>query len=256
MTARNFRKLCTLVKASASRNEQNSSWWKVNPSWWKVVLTGGVSGFGLSALLRSTYIDKVRNIDEMKKDLKKYISPDDIKHSSTTSLKLHELQSKKRYINRPALEKQITSIVERTEASNRYFVVYGPKGVGKSILVSKCIDGKKGVLNVIISTVFKKTDILQMLSTEVMGEGASVINEKELLDVLYKSKIDDGRLPTLILKSSKEVLPSRPNVLIPYAACANSLQYVLIALLFFRKQMQFLCLDKTKLVSNSFSCPS
>ena len=68
--------------------------------------------------------------------------------------------------------------------------MYGPKGVGKSVVISKCVDGMKGVVKVIISSVFQKSDILQVLSTELMGEGSSAVNEKKMVDVLYNATVD------------------------------------------------------------------
>ena len=106
-------------------------------------------------------------------------------------------------------------------------MVYGPKGVGKSILVSKCVDGKKGVVKVIISSVFKKSDILQVLSTKLKGEAAPVITEEQMLDVLYKSKID-GRLPTLIFEIERgssakqtECINSVRSLCKQFAVCSN-----------------------------------
>ena len=77
--------------------------------------------------------------------------------------------------------------------------MYGPKGVGKSVAISKCVDGMEGVVKVIISSGFQKSDILQVLSTELMGKECSAVNEMKMVDVLYNAKVD-GRLPTLIFE--------------------------------------------------------
>jgi hypothetical protein len=65
--------------------------------------------------------------------------------------------------------------------------------------VDKCVDGKKGVVKVIISSVFQKSGILQVLSTELLGEGSPAITEKKMVDALCDAKVD-GRLPTLIFE--------------------------------------------------------
>jgi AAA+ ATPase superfamily predicted ATPase len=80
------------------------------------------------------------------------------------------LERNKYYNHRADLENKIASILHRQKATKEYFVVYGPKGVGKSVLVDKCVDGKKGVVKVTISSVFQKSDILKVLSTELLGE--------------------------------------------------------------------------------------
>lgn len=79
------------------------------------------------------------------------LAPSDIQHSSTTSLKLTMLHQKKTYISRPSLEHKITSIVNKQEPTDMYVVVYGPKGVGKSVLVDKCVHDKKGVVKLCVS---------------------------------------------------------------------------------------------------------
>ena len=59
--------------------------------------------------------------------------------------------------------------------------MYGPKAVGKSILISKCVDGKKGVVNVLISSVFS---VLLVLSTK-KGRGSPAVDKETMIDVLY-----------------------------------------------------------------------
>ena len=100
---------------------------------------------------------------------------------------------------RPLKRCEINSIVNRQEPPDKYFVLYGPKGVGKSVLIDKCVDGKKGVVKVIISSVFQKSDILQALSTKILGVGSPAVTEKKMLDALRNAKVD-GRLPTLIFE--------------------------------------------------------
>jgi hypothetical protein len=109
---------------------------------------------GLYALLGTTYIKKRGNKEAIWHDISRHLSPSDIQHSSTTSLLIRELKRNKYYIHRPDLESKINSILHRQNATKQYYVVYGPKGVGKSVFIAKCVDGKKGVVKVIIGSVF------------------------------------------------------------------------------------------------------
>lgn len=59
----------------------------------------------------------------------------------------------------------------------KYFDVYGPKGVGKSVLVNRCVYGMKGVVKVMVSSVFQKRDILQVLTTKLVERGSRAITE-------------------------------------------------------------------------------
>ena len=169
-----------------------------NHSGWNLTILGIFTVVG--AFLGKTYTEIKENMEAIMRDLTRHLSPSDIQHSSTTSGEVHELMKNKYYIHRPDLENKITSILYREKATDKYYVVYGPKGIGKSILIDKCVDGKKGVVKVIISSVFQKNDILQALSTKLLGKGSPAITEEEMVDVLYNVKVDDGRLPTLIFE--------------------------------------------------------
>jgi hypothetical protein len=140
----------------------------------------------------------IKFIKEISKNLR-YLLPSGIKHSSTSSAKIRQLERNNFYIHRPHLENKITSIVNRQIPTDKYFVVYGPKGVGKSVLVDKCVDGKKGVVKVIISSVFEKRDILQALSTKILGARSPAVTEEEMVDALNNAKVH-GRLPTLVFE--------------------------------------------------------
>ena len=42
----------------------------------------------------------------------------------------------------------------------------------------------------LISSVFEKKDILQVLSTKLMGAGAAAINEEEMINALNNAKVE------------------------------------------------------------------
>ena len=154
----------------------------------RVILGLGV--IGTATVMLRNYNPTKDNALSLVDDIKRQLSPSDIQHSSTTSIKLAMLDKKGTYVSRPTLESTITSIVNRQEPTEKYFVVYGPKGVGKSVLIDKCVQGKKGVVKVLISSVFEKKDILQVLSTKLMGAGAAAINEEEMINALNNAKVE------------------------------------------------------------------
>jgi GTPase SAR1 family protein len=159
------------------------------------------------------------NGGEMFKDARGILSPSDIQHSSTTSVEVRILEANNLYIHRPDLEKKIESIVNMRQTIKKYFVVYGPKGVGKSVLIDKCVDGKKGVVKVIVSS-----DILRVLSNEISGERAPTYNEEQMIDALYRAKVD-GRLPTLIFEiegtEQKACIDNVRSLCKQFAVCSN-----------------------------------
>ena len=132
--------------------------------------------------------------------LRNGVSPDDIKNSSMPPGRvLQELEEAKEYVHRTDLEEQITSILNRKKADDRYFILYGSKGCGKSTLVEKCITEKKGVVSVLVSSVFDKESILQKMSTKILGMNAPTVTEEELVAALYDAKVG-GRLATVVFE--------------------------------------------------------
>jgi hypothetical protein len=176
----------------------------------------GLGVIGTATFMLRNYNPTKDNAVSLVDDIKRQLSPSDIQHSSTNSITLAMLHQKGTYVSRPTLESTITSIVNRQEPNMKYFVVYGPKGVGKSVLINKCVQGKKGVVKVLISSVFEKRGILQVLSTEILGEGAAAVNEMEMVNILDNAKVD-GRLPTLIFEIERGQGPEQK-------ACVNNVR--------------------------------
>ncbi len=59
--------------------------------------------------------------------------------------------------------------------------------------------GKKGVVKVLISSVFDKSAILQKMSEKIKGKKASAVTEEELVAALHDAKVD-GRLATVVFE--------------------------------------------------------
>lgn len=127
--------------------------------------------------------------------------------------------------------------------------------LGQSVLVDKCVDGKSGVVKVVISSVFDKSGILQVLSTEILGAAPATINEKEMVHALRDAKVE-GKLPTIIFEIERGQSIEQNTCIETCVACASSLQCALIALLFSPRPMRSLCSGKTAIVRRSSWCPS
>jgi hypothetical protein len=143
--------------------------------------------------------DYKENAIEFVKDLKRVVSPDDIKNRSEKPFRIQKLEQANKYIRRPDLEETMMSILDRKEADDTYVVLYGSKGCGKSLLVEKCIMNRKGVVSVLVSSVFQKSAILQVMTSEIMGTGARAATEKELVAALDEAKVE-GRLATVVFE--------------------------------------------------------
>ena len=56
------------------------------------------------------------------------------------------------YVSRPSIEKKVLDVFEKKSLeSGTYFVMYGPKGAGKSSVVARVLGDKTGVANISIS---------------------------------------------------------------------------------------------------------
>jgi GTPase SAR1 family protein len=157
-----------------------------------------VAGF-VAAACNFDYKSFKSNLFELFRDVKRVVSPDDIKNRSEKSSRLQKLKDANEYVPRPDLEKSITSILNRTKADDTYVVLYGPKGCGKSLLVEKCINNRQGVVSVLVSSVFEKSAILEVLTRKIMGKGAPAATEEELQSALEGAEVN-GILATLVFE--------------------------------------------------------
>jgi predicted RND superfamily exporter protein len=97
------------------------------------LLVSSILGCGLFG---ATYLNIKSNTKEILKDDRSILSPSDIQHSFTTSVKLRDLVKNKFYIHRNDLENKITSILHKEKPSKKYYVVYGLVSLFSSISVS------------------------------------------------------------------------------------------------------------------------
>jgi GTPase SAR1 family protein len=171
------------------------------PKGWGRFGTGALgAGFGAAAYACIIdYKSRKESVNELFGDVKRVVSPDDIKNRSEKPSRIQELEDANKYVPRPDLENSIMSILNRTEADDTYAVLYGPKGCGKSLLVEKCINNRQGVVSVLVSSVFEKSAILQVLTSKIMGKGAPAATEEELQSALKGAKVN-GILATLVFE--------------------------------------------------------
>jgi len=62
------------------------------------------------------------------------------------------------------VEKDISSILKRTDANGQYFIVYGAKGAGKSLLVNHATNGHSGILKETVESITTQGDIVKSLA--------------------------------------------------------------------------------------------
>jgi hypothetical protein len=68
----------------------------------------------------------------------------------------------------------------------------------KCVLMDKCVEGKRGVgVKVLSSSVSDQRDVLQALSTELLGDGSAAVPEEDMGGALLSATVDGG-LPILL----------------------------------------------------------
>lgn len=93
-----------------------------------------------------------------------------------------------KYVKRSALEADITR-AETSDLDNRYTIVYGPKGVGKSSLVYHVAGERKGVVLLNVTSKHDKASLTRHLVKILLGPRAECqdIDESKLAGVIRRS---------------------------------------------------------------------
>jgi hypothetical protein len=89
--------------------------------------------------------------------------PSKIKDSAATTVKYDMIKEKDLYVERPQLLKQITDIFDRKEANERFFIMYGAKGVGKSTIAERAAKSRKGVMMIRMTAASSRDDVMPEL---------------------------------------------------------------------------------------------
>jgi hypothetical protein len=99
------------------------------------------------------------------------------------------------FVKRPLLENLVNRILKATP-DGTYTVVYGAKGVGKSMLLDNMVSGQRGVVKLIVTSVKNKDEIVALLLLELLGENASQgwFTASKMVDAVRKCKV----VPTFI----------------------------------------------------------
>ena len=134
------------------------------------------------------------------------------------------------YVSRPSVEKMILGVYEKTSLeSGTYFVMYGPKGAGKSSAVARVLSDKTGVAKIIISQGDTTSSILAKIS-KVCGQTFIGSPDLDDLTAVLKeaSKHRKGHPVTVVFEidrgcSSPEVLSLVKHVAKHFALNANVL---------------------------------
>ena len=90
------------------------------------------------------------------RDIQSYL-PSFLERSVVSTIALDILLGYDEFTPRLVKQNEISSILERTEANGKYFVVYGAKGAGKSLLVDQSTKDHSGVIKLMLTSITKVT---------------------------------------------------------------------------------------------------
>jgi len=110
---------------------------------------------------------------------KQSLLPSFLEQSVVSTIALDAVVEYKFVSPRLVKEKDISSILERTIADGRYFVVYGAKGAGKSLLVDHATKGHSGIIKEKVTSITTKGDIVKSLANQcgIANEITPVIDD-------------------------------------------------------------------------------
>ena len=134
------------------------------------------------------------------------------------------------YVSRPSIEKKVLDVFEKKSLqSGTYFVMYGPKGAGKSSVVAQVLGDKSGVANITISQGDTTSSILAKICKMC---GQTSIESSDLGDfaALLRDACEQrgGQPPTVVFEvergsTSPKVLSLVKHVAKSFALNANVL---------------------------------
>ena len=134
------------------------------------------------------------------------------------------------YVSRPSIEKKVLDVFDKKSLqSGTYFVMYGPKGAGKSSVVARVLGDKTGVTKISISQGDTTSSILAKICKMC---GQTTIESPDLddfTDVLIGAAEKNGGRPVTVVfevergSSSPEVLSLVKHVAKSFALNANVL---------------------------------
>lgn len=125
--------------------------------------------------------------------------PSKIQASEAATVKFDRIKRKDLFVERPSLLKQVTDVINRTEDNEKYFIMYGAKGVGKSTIAERAAKDKRGVLIIRITSAFSRDDVMRELE-EVLNISELKPKIVDFMIALEKGMSSEGTLPTFIIE--------------------------------------------------------
>ena len=110
----------------------------------------------------------------------------------------NDIERKGLFVERPALMTELCNVMNKKKADGTYAVVYGPRGVGKTMIIESVIRNRRGVLVLRLSKLATEKEIVKDLAT-LIGTNNLEPQIAHITRALENGKLDDGTLITLIL---------------------------------------------------------
>jgi len=141
------------------------------------------------------------------RDIQSYL-PSFLERSVVSTIALDILLGYDKFTPRLAKQNQIRSILERTEANGKYFVVYGAKGAGKSLLVDQSTKDHSGVIKLMVTSITTKDDIVKSLAEHCGVANEFTPNIADFVKALSKGAIAK-KLLTVIFEVERGGTPDQ-----------------------------------------------
>ena len=119
----------------------------------------------------------------------------------------NDMERKGSFVERPALMTELCNVMNKKKADGTYAVVYGPRGVGKTMIIESVTSNRRGVLVLRLSKLATEKEIAKDLAI-LIGTNSLEPQIAHITRALENGVLDDGTLITLILVVERDEIES------------------------------------------------
>jgi hypothetical protein len=119
--------------------------------------------------------------------------------STVSSIELNRLIRDGKFVSRDDLEAQIKYILSRTKPIGKYYIFYGAKGEGKSLILDYSVKGHAGVAKIIVTSANTKDDIIKSLA-KLCDTDDNDVDISDFVTALSKNSLDNKKMLTVVFE--------------------------------------------------------
>ena len=153
-----------------------------------------------AVILQYITSDPIGFITRSQRNLKRSdILASTLQTSTVSSIELNRLIKDGEFVSRDYLEPQIKYILSRTKPIGKYFIVYGAKGEGKSMILDYSVKGHTGVAKIFVTSANTKDDIIKSLA-KLCDTDDDNVDINDFVTALSKGSLGNNKMLTIVFE--------------------------------------------------------